>query len=185
MSADQGHSPAARYLRDNPRIRTIEVVLTDLNGVYRGKWLPVEAADKVLEGKFKIPLTAVSPDIWGRDVPALCDKTGDGDGICVPIEETLRPLPWLSRPTAQMFLQLNTEDGMPWGFDPRVVLKNVFGRYAERGLTPVCAPELEFSLFEEGRDPNGQPRVSPNRTNGGCQIGGQLFSTEVMQERDS
>ena len=34
-------------------------------------------------------------------------------------------------------------NGIPWGFDPRVVLKNVVGMYLERGLTPVCAPELE------------------------------------------
>jgi len=96
-----------------------------------------------LNGQFKIPLTAVSPDIWGRDVPLLCEKTGDGDGICEAIEESIRALPWLPRPTAQLFLQLNTEDGMPWGFDPRVVLKRVFEMYTARGLTPVCAPERQ------------------------------------------
>jgi len=79
----------------------IEMVLTDLNGIYRGKWVPVSGAIKVLKGKFKIPLTAVSPDIWGRDVPCLCEKTGDGDGICEAIEESVRLLPWLPRPTAR------------------------------------------------------------------------------------
>jgi len=185
MSDTKTHSPVTRFLEENPGIETVEVVLTDLNGIYRGKWLPAATAGKVLSGQFKIPLTAVSPDIWGRDVPLLCEKTGDGDGICEAIEESIRALPWLPRPTAQLFLQLNTEDGTPWGFDPRVVLKRVFEMYTARGLTPVCAPELEFYLFEEGRDREGKPRVPATRVNGDCQIGGQLYSTEVMQETAS
>lgn len=175
-------SPLLGFLEENPGIETVEMVLTDLNGIFRGKWVPVASARKVIEGKFKIPLTAVSPDIWGRDVPPLCEKTGDGDGICQAIEESVRLLPWLSRPTAQVFLQLNLENGTPWEFDPRVVLKNVTRRFIDQGLRPVCAPELEFYLFEEGRDGEGKPRVPATRVNGGCQLGGQLYSTEVMQE---
>ena len=180
VSAD---SPVLQYLGQHPEVETVEVVLTDLNGIYRGKWLPVDGIDKVLQGTFKMPLTAVSCDIWGRDVPALCHQTGDGDGICEAIQETLRPLPWLERPTAQMYLQLNTEDGHPWEFDPRVVLKNVAERYTERGLTPVVAPELEFYLFSEGRDADGLPIIPASRANGECRIGGQLLSTELMHEQ--
>ncbi|MFC1694545.1 glutamine synthetase family protein [Pseudomonadota bacterium] len=182
MSETTSNTPVSRFLQEHPEIETVEVVLTDLNGIYRGKWLPAHSAGKVLDGKFKIPLTAVSPDIWGRDVRTLCEQTGDGDGICEAVESSIRMLPWLSRPTAQLFLQLNTEDGTPWEFDPRVVLKNVFAMYQARGLTPVCAPELEFYLFEEGRDSEGRPKIPATRANGECRIGGQLYSTEVMQE---
>lgn len=175
-------SPLLRLLEENPGIETVEMVLTDLNGIHRGKWVPVDSATKVIEGRFKMPLTAVSPDIWGRDVPALCEKTGDGDGICQAIEETARLLPWLPRATAQVFLQLNLEDGTPWEFDPRVVLRQVSDRFKAKGLTPICAPELEFYLFEESRDGDGKPRVPATRVNGDCQIGGQLYSTEVMHE---
>lgn len=176
-------SPVLRYLAEHPDTEIIEVVLSDLNGIYRGKWLPVKGIDKVLDGRFKMPLTAVSCDIWGRDVPALCRQTGDGDGICTALEETIRPLPWLQRPTAQLFLQLNTEDGAPWEFDPRVVLGNVFARFASHGLTPVCAPELEFYLFSDQRDPAGHPVIPASRANGKCHIGGQLYSTDVMHEK--
>ena len=175
-------SPLLKFLEANPEIETVEMVLTDLNGIYRGKWVPASSAGKVLEGKFKTPLTSVSPDIWGRDVPSLCERTGDGDGICEAVQESARMLPWLSRPTAQVFLQLNQEDGTPWGFDPRVVLKKIFAEFQSRELTPVCAPELEFFLFEEGRDSDGKPRIPSTRANGRCQIGGQLYSTEIMQE---
>ena len=160
---DRQSSRMRRFLAEHPETEILEVVLTDLNGIYRGKWLPVAGIDKVLDGKFKMPLTAVSCDIWGRDVPALCRQTGDGDGICTAIAETFRPLPWLSRPTAQVFLQLNTEDGAPWEFDPRVVLKKVTERFEALELTPVCAPELEFYLFEEGRDEDGLPIIPPGQ----------------------
>jgi glutamine synthetase len=177
-------SPVRRFLEEYPGTEIIEVVLTDLNGIYRGKWLPVSGIDKVLDGKFKMPLTSVSCDIWGRDVPSLCRHTGDGDGICEAIEETIRPLPWLNRATAQLFLQLNAEDGTPWEFDPRVVLKSVTARFADLGLTPVCAPELEFYLFSEGRDEDGLPIIPATRVNAECRIGGQLYSTEVMHEKE-
>lgn len=182
MNERRQTSPVSRFLEAHPEIETVEVVLTDLNGIYRGKWLPAHSAGKLLDGTLKMPLTAVSPDVWGRDVKTLCAKTGDGDGMCIPVESSIRMLPWLPRPTAQLFLQLNTEAGDPWEFDPRVILKKVCAMYRERGLTPVCAPELEFYLFEESRDADGKPRVPATRVNGKCRIGGQLYSTDVMQE---
>lgn len=176
-------SPVRQYLASHPEVQSVEVVLTDLNGIFRGKWLPTPSVEKVLDGKFKMSLTSVSADIWGRDVPSLCQKTGDGDGICTALEETIRPLPWLERPTAQMLLQLNTEDGRPWGYDPRVILGSVCERFEKLGLTPVCAPELEFYLLLEQRQPDGTPVIPDSRANGSCKIGGQLYSTEVMHEQ--
>ena len=176
-------SPVRQFLADHPEVQTFEVVLTDLNGILRGKWLPRSGVEKVLNGKLKMSLTSLSADIWGRDVPVLCRQTGDGDGICVALEESIRLLPWLDRPTAQIMLQLNTEDGTPWGFDPRVILQRVAERFKKLGLTPVCAPELEFYLLPEERQPDGTPRIPPTRANGSSNIGGQLYSTEVMQEQ--
>jgi glutamine synthetase len=176
-------SPVRKFLAKHPEVQTVEVVLTDLNGILRGKWLPISSVEKVLEGKFKMSLTGVSADIWGRDVPALCQKIGDGDGLCNALEHTIRLLPWLKRPTAQFFLQLNTEQGEPWGYDPRVVLKRIVERYQELGLTPVCAPELEFYVVHEERNADGTPRIPVTRANGNSTTGGQLFSTEVMHEQ--
>jgi len=166
----------------HPEVQTFEVVLTDLNGILRGKWLPRAAMEKVLNGTFKMSLTAVSADVWGRDVPVLCQQTGDGDGICTALERSIRLLPWIERPTAQLMLQLNTEDGTPWGYDPRVILQRVCKRYESLGLVPVCAPELEFYLLPETRQADGTPYIPPTRANGNCTKGGQLYSTEVMQE---
>jgi len=172
---------ALKFLADNPDIEVFEVLLVDLNGVLRGKWIPRDTFESVLDGRLKMPLTAVTPDIWGRDVPALCSHTGDGDGIVVPTLRTLNRIPWLKRPTAQIFGYL-TDAGEPWGFDPRVVLANIQRRFEARGLRAVVAPELEFMLLGSGRDADGVPVIPGSRINGPRPVGGQLYSTDLMHE---
>lgn len=172
---------ARKFLADNPDIEVIEVLLIDLNGVHRGKWLPRHKLESVFSGELRLALTGVTTDIWGRDVPELCSKTGDGDGICVPTVRTLKRLPWLSRPTAQVYLHLTHQD-RPWGYDPRVVLGQLQQRFADKGLTAVVAPELEFMLLSSERDADGIPQVPPSRINGRGKVGGQLYSTDLMHE---
>ncbi len=175
---------ARTFLKNNPDLDTIEVFLTDLNGVLRGKWIrPNELESLFQNGEFKMPLTSVTPDIWGRDVASLCAKTNDGDGICTPIIQSLRRLPWLKRPTAQLCMQLQDTDNTPWGADPRVVLKKIVAQYQARGLQPVSAPELEFHLFTEDLDNQGVPVLPNTRGNGRLHTGGQLFGVDAMQEQ--
>ena len=172
---------ALKFLADNPGLEVLEVLLVDLNGVLRGKWIPRDKFADALDGKLKMPLTAVTPDIWGRDVPELCGHTGDGDGIILPTLRTLSVIPWLSRPTAQVFCHL-TDNDEPWGFDPRVVLMGLQQRFEARGLRAVVAPELEFMLLGSGRDADGVPIIPGSRINGPRPVGGQLYSTDLMHE---
>lgn len=181
MSKEANLESARQFLAENPDIEIIEALLIDLNGVHRGKWIPRHKLESVFTGGLRMALTGVTPDIWGRDVPALCEKTGDGDGICVPETRTLKRLPWLARPTAQVYLHL-THDGEPWGYDPRVVLDRVQRRFADLGLTPVVAPELEFMLLSSERDAQGIPQVPRTRFEGHSKVGGQLYSTDIMHE---
>ena len=172
---------ARQFLADNSGLEVLEVLLVDLNGVLRGKWIPRDKFESAIAGELKMPLTAVTPDIWGRDVPELCSQTGDGDGMIVPTLRTLSLIPWLERPTAQVFCHL-TDNGEPWGFDPRVVLMNLQERFEARGLRAVVAPELEFMLLGSGRDAHGVPVIPGSRINGPRPVGGQLYSTELMHE---
>lgn len=181
MNTKSDIETARKFLADNSDIEVIEALLIDLNGMHRGKWLPRHKLESVFEGGLRMALTGVTPDIWGRDVPSLCAKTGDGDGICVPTVRTLKRLPWLSRPTAQIYLHL-THAGRPWGYDPRVVLAQLQERFADRGLTPVVAPELEFMLLSSQRDAEGIPQVPRTRINGRSKVGGQLYGTDIMHE---
>jgi glutamine synthetase len=181
MSNKSDLEVARQFLAENPDIEIIEALLIDLNGVHRGKWIPRHKLESVFEGGLRMALTGVTPDIWGRDVESLCANTGDGDGICVPTVRTLKRLPWLARPTAQMYLHL-THEGESWGYDPRVVLTNLQQRFTDRGLTPVVAPELEFMLLSSERDADGVPQVPRTRIDGRSKIGGQLYSTDIMHE---
>lgn len=178
---DEGRQEVEEFLAAHPDIEVVEALLVDVNGVHRGKWIPVERLGDVFAGTFKLPLTAVTPDIWGRDVPALCERTGDGDGVALPTARTLKRLPWVDRPTAQIYLHL-THEGSPFGWDPRVVLSALQARFAARGLTPVIAAELEFTLLSAERDDAGVPRLPASELNGGRGVGGQLFSTDLMHE---
>lgn len=181
MSNKSDLDVARQFLDDNPDIEVIEVLLVDLNGVHRGKWIPRHKLESVFDGGLRMALTGVTPDIWGRDVPELCARTGDGDGICVPTVRTLKRLPWLARPTAQMYLHL-THQGELWGYDPRVVLAQVQKRFADRGLRAVVAPELEFTLLASERDAHGVPQLPQTRISGRSNVGGQLYGTDIMHE---
>ena len=81
------------FLRAHPEITTIEVLLPDCNGIMRGKWLPRHKLGTIFDGELKLPKTALSLDIWGRDVQELVFASGDADGICRPVEGSLLPTP--------------------------------------------------------------------------------------------
>ena len=117
------------FLRAHPNITTIEALLPDCNGVMRGKWLPRHKLAKVYQGEFKLPVTALSLDIWGRDVEKLVFEAGDADGICRPVEGTLHPTPWVGDSQGQVMLSLYNLDNTPYAGDPRHVLKQVVSRF--------------------------------------------------------
>ncbi|MDJ0930089.1 hypothetical protein [Breoghania sp.] len=97
--------------------------------------------------------------MWGREVEetGLHIETGDKDGLCWPVPETLQLVPWAERKTAQVLLSMYDRDGTPFDIDSRHVLAGMAARLREFGVTATCAFELEFYLFEE--EPEGrQPR---------------------------
>jgi len=138
------------FLTEHPEVEVIEAFVIDANGVPRGKWIPRDRAADILAHGMALPRSIYALDVWGRDVNAagLAEGTGDPDGLCLPISETLAPVTWLSRPTAQVLLGMRNEDGTGFFADPRNVLRSVLERYARLGLTPVVATELEFYLID-------------------------------------
>jgi len=153
--------------------------LPDCNGVMRGKWLPRHKLTKVYQGEIKLPITALSLDIWGRDVEELVFESGDADGICRPIEGSLLPTPWtVDDSLGQVMLSMYNPDGSPYAGDPRHVLKRVLNRFHNAGWRPVVAAELEFSLVLYDRD--GIHHTCP-RPVGGAPIGGNTYGVDVLQ----
>jgi len=159
------------------------VILHDLNGIHRGKWLPREQIAKVFNGGYKMPQNTCSLDAWGRDLEELVQESGDADGVCTADPETLARVPWADKPTAQVIVSMGSFGGdEPYGGDPRMVLQSVLDRYAKLGLRPVVASEMEFHLFELDRDKFGEPQHSQRALNGSPALGGQTYGMDIMRE---
>ncbi|NRB05637.1 MAG: glutamine synthetase, partial [Rhodobacteraceae bacterium] len=128
--------------------RALRLVAADLNGVGRGKRMPIEAAEKTATSGSRFPFSALNVDIWGEDIEdsPLVLESGDRDGFLYPTERGLLPVPWLTTPTAMQPIWMFDEDGTPFDGDPRHALAAVEQRYTDKGLQPVVATELEFYL---------------------------------------
>lgn len=130
--------------------RELDLFITDLNGHLRGKRLPASGLKKLRKEGIKLPLSVVGFDFWGADVldNGLVFETGDSDGVCMPVSQEPIPVPWSEAPRDQMLAMMFNPDGTPFGADPRQVLNRMVDRFAEKGLTPVLATELEFYLMD-------------------------------------
>lgn len=192
-TADEGR----RFLTDNPDIESVDLLISDLNGVMRGKWAPAEALAKVCEPGINLPLSIFGLDIWGREVEAtnLHIDTGDRDGFCKAIPGRISRAPWASRPTAQALMTMFTETGKPFHADPRNALVNVVGRFSDLGLTPVTAFELEFYLVdpaafqqngrmsrEQGNGPDLQNMYSLSELRGQNDLFAEIRSAAIEQD---
>lgn len=148
------------FFSQNADIEAIEAFVVDVNGVPRGKSLPSSSEHKLFKDGIRLPRSIYAVDVWGRDVLAagLVAETGDNDGICIPVTETLYRVPFLETPTAQVLMSMRDSRGQPFYGDPRNVLARILSRFASAGLTPVVALELEFYLLDAERDEYGAPR---------------------------
>ena len=138
----------------------MQLVITDANGVGRGKNIAREELESLYAGGRTVAGSILGLDVTGEDVEVeetgLVWSVGDADQSCRPIAGTLGRAPWLGRPTAQLLGNLFELDGRPAAADPRHALARVVQRLRGRGLNPVIAVELEFYLLQ--RDDAGPPQ---------------------------
>ncbi|MEL6766062.1 MAG: glutamine synthetase family protein [Pseudomonadota bacterium] len=169
----------AQFRAAHPEIAVAEVFVVDLNGVLRGKLVPVEMLGKLASGAMKLPISTLALDIFSTDVPeaGLAIERGDPDGTLLAIPETVAPLLWADRPTMQVQCMLSDESGQAVSeFDPRGVLARVAARAAAMGYRPVIALELEFFLI----DPDS-PKPPKNPQAGGRLSRSQIYDMDVMR----
>ncbi len=148
----------------------IELLLPDINAIHRGKWLPGGDARKLEAGSVRLPLSTYAPNILGEEIPetGLGIVQGDPDGVIVPVEGTLKPVPWADGHVAQVQVEM-TEDGETVSpLSTRDRLAAVLARFTERGLRPVIATELEFYVLnprELPEEPPSPPAHAPDAQN--------------------
>jgi glutamine synthetase len=171
------------WLIENPHIRTIRVAASDLNGVARGKRMPVRFADKVASEGTRFPMSVLNLDIWGEDIDnsPLVMESGDRDGVLKPTERGFMPMPWLENTSGLLPIWMYHEDGRPFMGDPRHALAQVEKRFKDRGLTPVVAVELEFFLID---DAGKRLRVPMSPRSGKRRVAGEILSLRALDQFD-
>ena len=142
------------FLEANHDIAAVQLVITDANGVGRGKNIAREELAALYASGRNVACSILSLDVTGEDVEGtgLVWDVGDADQCCRPVAGSLCRAPWLQRPTAQVLGTMFELDGRPAKADPRHVLDAVIARCEAAGFTPVVAVELEFYLLERAAD---------------------------------
>jgi glutamine synthetase len=91
------------------------------------------------------------------------------------------PIPWLDTPSALLPIWMFHDDGRPYAGDPRHALRAVLDRFKARGLTPVCAVELEFFLID---DSGKKLQIPPSERSGKRRKGAETLSIRALDQFD-
>ena len=112
-------------------------VVTDINGIFRGKRLPAQSADKVFKGAMKLPASTLHVDVFGRDAleSGLVLETGDRDGTVMPTGRGPLPLTWVDDEVSLLPCQMYLHEGGVSPIDSRAQLQATVARFAKAGLT--------------------------------------------------
>ncbi len=152
---------AQAFLDAHPDIEAFDILLTDTNGVGRGKIVRRHELLSIYESGRHMPISILGLDITGEDVheTGLIWDSGDGDLRAWPIPGTLKPLFGTSPARGQVLLSMYHLDGQPMTSDPRHALARQIAALEAKGLHPAGAFELEFFLLKNERDAEG--RIQP------------------------
>jgi glutamine synthetase len=171
---------AKNWLSDH-RIDEVEALVPDIAGVARGKFFP---ADKFLKHNLRIPESIFLQGITGDYGELETDRYDiDPDLELVPDYATLRKVPWTNEPTACVIVDCYREGKRPLKHAPRHVLKRILELYARKGWKPVIAPEVEFYLVQQNRDPD-YPLEAPIGRAGRKESRGRMYSIDAVNEFD-
>ncbi|SHE91956.1 glutamine synthetase [Microbulbifer donghaiensis] len=173
--------PAAfQAYRNGRRLDEVECIVPDLNGMSRGKAMPLKKFSP--ETPIFLPISIFYQTITGQDVEMdIVNQWAESDMVLVPDMSTAMAVPWAKQATLQIIHDLQDLDGKPIFCAPRNILKHVIGLYEQRGWQPVVAPELEFYLTKPNIDPN-EPIQPPVGRNGRSGTALQSYSMSAVDE---
>lgn len=146
-----------REFLEHHRIHEVECVIPDMTGVARGKIVPKNLF--LSEGKMHMSNALLMITVNGEfaDFERFVGPS-DPDMVCIPDPNTVRLVPWAIEQVAVVIHDCVGLDGKPIGISPRAVLRRVLKLYEEKGWRPVVAPEMEFYLIAQNKNPHGPPR---------------------------
>ena len=104
--AKVGKGPAELrpYLKRHPGTDAMELLITDVTGVFRGKRIRGNEFTKVFSDGFCLPGSAVLLNTLGDEIPGMAfggGEDGDPDVQAKVVSGSLAPVPWAAKATAQ------------------------------------------------------------------------------------
>ncbi|MEP5766061.1 MAG: glutamine synthetase family protein [Halieaceae bacterium] len=170
----------SEWLREH-KISEVEALVPDLTGNARGKFIP--AGQFMQRGFPRLPESILAQTVTGEYSDDHWDfvEPTDADMILKPDPSTMRLVPWGREPTAQIIHDCYTRDDQPHPLATRNVLRRVLALYAEQGLQPVIAPEMEFYLVKKNIDAD-QELSPPAGRSGRAEMSRQSYSIDAVAE---
>ena len=125
MTSDNLKKQLDDYLAAWPETRFMEPLITDMNGILRGKRVGVKDLGKAFENGVNTCAATVVLDTLGSTFSSIPNglRDGDPDVKAMAVPGSLAPVPWATLPTAQVLLEMINLDGSPHENDPRNVLR--------------------------------------------------------------
>ncbi|KFA98019.1 glutamine synthetase family protein [Vibrio sp. ER1A] len=173
-----------RFIEHHPDVTTLDLILFDMNGVVRGKRVPLSQLNKVLEQGICLPASVFALDICGETVEetGLGFEKGDGDRICRMVTSSLVTTPWQENSAQAIVTMFEPTSNQPFFADPRHVLEVQLDKLATKGLKPCIAVELEFYLQDLEPDEAGNPQPPLMPISGERMTQTQVYSLEELDE---
>ena len=124
-------------------VKFVRLWFTDVAGTLKS----VAIAPAEVEGAF-----AEGIGFDGSAIEGLA-RTYEADMLAVPDPSTFQILPWRGEidPTARMFCDIQTPDGLAAAADPRNVLRRALAKASEMGFSFYIHPEIEFYLLKSSQ----------------------------------
>jgi glutamine synthetase len=121
-------------------VKFVRLWFTDVAGTLKS----VAIAPAEVEGAF-----AEGLGFDGSAIEGLA-RTYEADMLAQPDPSTFQILPWRgeTNPTARMFCDIQTPDGLPAAADPRNVLRRALAKASDKGFSFYIHPEIEFYLLK-------------------------------------
>ncbi|MEM6375907.1 MAG: glutamine synthetase, partial [Pseudomonadota bacterium] len=169
----------------HPGLEYLDVMSIDLSGNAFGKRVPVGQVAGLLDKGTAICAAMQLTDVLNNTADPMGHgfSDGDPDGLARPLAGTFAPVPWSGGKGAQVLCELcDPASGAPYWYEPRAVLAQVVRRFADLGLRPVLALELEFYLIERARGERGAPVPVRSPSDGRPEGEGRVLSLAKLDE---
>ena len=160
---------------------TLDLLLADLNGAPRGKTVQTSALDDADPPHFVAAafFQTITGDYVGDSMERYDPK--DEDLMLRPDWSSYSACPWKPGSHGQVVCDSLDKTGAAIPYDSRNVLKRVLAIYADAGLHPVVAPELEFYLLQPVQQEASALALAPG-LNGRAEFGGEAFSADALDK---